>query len=443
MTRHTPLIQVRELSKSFDTGSQGATLVLEGVSLDVRPGEIVALLDKSGSGKSTLLRCVAGLIRPTSGEVRYRGALLDGVNPGTAMVFQSFALLPWLTVRENVELGLEAKGVPATERRVTAERAIDLIGLDGFEDAYPKELSGGMRQRVGFARALVVDPDVLLMDEPFSGLDVLTAENLRGELLELWADDEFPVEAIVIVTHNIEEAVLLADRVLILGSRPARIAFELPIDLARPRDRNGVEFQALVGDIYGVLTDRTPEPAATPSHASSPETPGSSPLPHASVDALSGFAEILAGTGPVGLGETATDLGLDLRDVLASVDALVLLGFADLSDDGGHVHLTGDGRAFAAADIQLSKGLFARAALERAPLVRLIANAVDKAQGHTLRREFFTDVLRRAFTEVEADSQLDLATDWGGYAEQYSYDADRDEFVADPDRADVLALGEA
>jgi len=443
-----PLIEVVGVSKTFGASartfgvSPGAPPVLDDVSLDVRAGEVVALLGKSGSGKSTLLRCIAGLIAPSAGEVRYRGRRLAGTNPGTAMVFQTFALLPWLTVRQNVELGLEAKGVPAAQRRVQAERAIDLIGLDGFEDAYPKELSGGMRQRVGFARALVVHPDVLLMDEPFSALDVLTAENLRGELLELWASDEFPIRAIVIVTHNIEEAVLLADRVLILGSNPGRIVAELPVGLARPRDRNGAGFQALVEQVYAVMTGRTPAPIGAPGDPATPSspplvTPGTAPLPSANVDALSGFAEMLAGTGPVALGEIAADLGLELRDLLPLIDALVMLGFADVAD--GHVGLSDVGTEFALADIQVSKQIFARAAIERAPLVRLIVNALDRAPHAVLKRGFFANVLRRSFSETETDHQLDIAIDWGRYAEQYAYDADHDEFVADPDRAGLLA----
>jgi NitT/TauT family transport system ATP-binding protein len=436
--RGAVLIEVEDVTKTFGT-SDGALPVLEGISLQVRSGEVVALLGKSGSGKSTLLRCIAGLIRPSSGRVRFRGVPLAGTNAGTAMVFQSFALLPWLTVRQNVELGLEAKGIGPPERRERAERAIDLIGLDGFEAAYPKELSGGMRQRVGFARALVVDPAVLLMDEPFSALDVLTAENLRGELMELWASDEFPIEAILLVTHNIDEAVLLADRVLILGSNPGRIELELAVDLARPRDRHGPEFQRVVDRIYDVMTGRPDRTAAPPAHvvpAPAP-TPGSHPLPHASVDALSGLAEILAGEGPVSLGETATDLGLEVDDLLPLVDALVLLGFAEV--DEGRLRLTPAGVTFAGADIQASKQIFALAALERAPLVRVVAHALERAAGGTLRAGFFRDVLRRSFSEAETARQLDVAVDWGRYAEQYAFDVDHDELVADPDRIPTTA----
>jgi NitT/TauT family transport system ATP-binding protein len=225
------IIEASHVTKTFVSPDGSPLPVLDDISLDLREGEIVALLGRSGSGKSTLLRCLAGLIAPTSGDVRYRGEMLNGANPGVAMVFQSFALLPWLTVRQNVELGLEALG---TERKERAERAIDAIGLDGFESAYPKELSGGMRQRVGFARALVVEPDALLMDEPFSALDVLTAQNLRAELLRLWQQRDFPTKAMLIVTHNIEEAVILADRIFVLGANPGRIRTEISCGFRSP-----------------------------------------------------------------------------------------------------------------------------------------------------------------------------------------------------------------
>ena len=250
------IITAESVTKAFTTPDGGALPVLDGVSFTLAEGEIVALLGKSGSGKSTLLRCVAGLIAPSSGSVAYRGTPLTGANPGVSMVFQTFALLPWLTVQQNVELGLEARGVPEAERAERALKAIDTIGLDGFESAYPKELSGGMRQRVGFARAIVTEPDALLMDEPFSALDVLTAENLRGELVKLWEGRGAPVKSILIVTHNIEEAVLLADRVLVLSSNPGRIRAELSVELPRPRDRHAPRFEALVDTIYGILTGR-------------------------------------------------------------------------------------------------------------------------------------------------------------------------------------------
>src|SRR5271170_7706455 len=250
------IFEVNHVSKSFTTPAGQPLPVLDDVSLRLHEGEIVALLGKSGSGKSTLLRCIAGLIAPTTGTVSYRGTPINGANPGVSMVFQSFALLPWLTVQANTELGLQARAVPLAERQKRALDMIDLIGLDGFEQAYPKELSGGMRQRVGFARALVVQPDALLMDEPFSALDVLTAENLRTELLNLWGGKDFPTKAILIVTHNIEEAVQMADRIFVLASNPGRLRAEIADDLPRPRDRRTPDFEALVDRIYGIMTGR-------------------------------------------------------------------------------------------------------------------------------------------------------------------------------------------
>jgi len=419
------LLDQRDLTKAFPT-PEGTRTVLDGLDLQVRAGEVVALLGRSGSGKSTILRTLAGLLTPTSGTVRFRGEPLTGPNPATAMVFQSFALLPWLTVQENVELGLEAKGVGRAERARRAAEAIDLVGLDGFESAYPKELSGGMRQRVGFARALVVEPEVLLMDEPFSALDVLTAENLRGELAELWQRPDLPISSIVLVTHNIEEAVSLADRVLVLATDPGRVARDLAVDLPRPRDRADPAFEAIVEEVYRTMTGRQRRPART-----SP-TVATVPLPDASVDGLSGLAEVLAGVGTATIGRLTDLLVLELDDLLPITDALDLLGFVTVED--GVVSLTEAGRAFATSDIQTSKRRFAEAALDRAPLVRAIATVVDHTPGGTIGGGFFREVLLRSFKDDEAELQLEIAADWGGYAEQFSYDSDHDEFVADPDR---------
>src|SRR4051794_19340531 len=257
------LVQVSGCRQAYHKDSNADLVVLDNVDLTLREGEIVALLGRSGSGKSTLLRIVAGLLKPTSGEVTWRGKAVDGPTEGVAMVFQSFALFPWLTVQENVELGLEARGVPRAERERRAEVAIDMIGLGGFENAYPKELSGGMRQRVGLARALVVHPDLLLMDEPFSALDVLTAETLRTDLIDLWVDGRLPVKSVLMVTHNIEEAVLMCDRILVFSSNPGRVAHELRVPFPHPRNRLDAAFRQLVDDIYGIMTRRKPvEPRA-------------------------------------------------------------------------------------------------------------------------------------------------------------------------------------
>ncbi|WP_433190474.1 ABC transporter ATP-binding protein [Actinoallomurus sp. CA-150999] len=434
------LLSVRGLTKSY-AGADGELPVLAGIDLTIREGEIVALLGKSGSGKSTLLRCLAGLIPPSSGTVSFRGAPLKGANPGTTMVFQTFALLPWLTVQQNVEVGLEAQGIGAAQRRGWALKAIDLIGLDGFESAYPKELSGGMRQRVGFARALVVEPDVLLMDEPFSALDVLTAENLRGELLELWESGEFPTKAIVLVTHNIEEAVLMADRVIVLGSRPygtIRASYDVTLD--RPRDRDARQFTTLINEIYRTMTGRGEQAAPLPPHGVETTRPrptlADSPLPAASVDGLAGLAEILQRhDGHLDIAALADELGLEVDDLLSLVDALELLGFATL--DGGHLALSDEGLAFSAADVQESKKIFAAAALE-VPLVRLITTSLEKSVDGGLRYGFFRDLLAHHYTSEQVTTQLEVATDWGRYAELYSYDANHEEYMLDPSRATSL-----
>lgn len=422
----SPLIVCTNVTKTFQTVDTKLP-VLADVNFEVRDGEVVALLGKSGSGKSTLLRCIAGLISPTSGTVTFRGKPVAGPNPGTAMVFQSFALLPWLTVQQNVEIGLEARGVPAADRAKAALKAIDRIGLDGFESAYPKELSGGMRQRVGFARALVVEPDVLLMDEPFSALDVLTAENLRGELLELWQGHDFPIRSILIVTHNIEEAILLADRVIILSANPGRIRQELAIGLARPRDRRANEFEALVDQVYGIMTGREELPGPVPVEEEQALhgrklTPAQVPMPHASVDGLSGLAEILHQMGgELDVADLADELRLEVDDLLPLLDALVLLGFAAIEE--GRCRLTVEGVGFAGADIQESKQVFARAAIERVPLVRVIRAGLERCADGCLPAGFFRDILRRSFGEEETADQIRTAIDWGRYAELYEYEA--------------------
>jgi NitT/TauT family transport system ATP-binding protein len=429
MTIHdNVLVQVDHVSKSF-TGAAGDTLlVLDDITLDLRAGEIVALLGRSGSGKSTLLRTIAGLIGPSRGVVRYRGVELNGANPGTAMVFQTFALMPWLTVQDNVELGLAARGVVPTERRAHALAAIDLIGLDGFESAYPKELSGGMRQRVGFARALVLEPDLLLMDEPFSALDVLTAENLRTELMALWTGGEFPTQAICLVTHNIEEAVLLADRVIVLGANPGHIRAELTVDLDRPRDRRNRTFEALVDKLYETLTGAEPgvtEPEPTQA------TPIARPLPNASVGGLAGLVEIVyARGGRADLPDIATELTFEIDDLLPIVDAAAMLDLLRVT--GGDLESTSTGKEFTTADIQTSKQIFAQQVRTRAPLVRTICTALGSSADGNLRADFFLDLLKRGFGPDEAQQQLDTAIDWGRYAELFDYDTDTDQITADP-----------
>lgn len=428
------IIEVVDVHRSFLSGDGSHLPVLEGVSLRLNDGEIVAILGRSGSGKSTLLRTIAGLLPPTSGEVRYRGEALTGTNPGVAMVFQSFALLPWLSVQENVALGLEARGVPVAERAAATARLIDLIGLDGFAEAYPKELSGGMQQRVGFARALVLEPDALLMDEPFSALDVLTAENLRNELIALWSRPDRPTRAMCLVTHNIDEAVQLADRILVLGTQPGRIIAEIPNHIPRPRDRRGPTFAALVDELYGILTrDRGEDAAETPL------VPGplTHPLPRATVGGLAGLIEIvLAHNGQTDLPDLADELSFEIDDLLPLVDAGVMLGL--LHVESAQAYLTEEGFAWALADVGARKEMFARYAVQRAPLVHTIVRALEHSADGALRDDFFRDLLRGAFSADDAEQQLVTARDWGRYGELFDHDAERGELILSEVAAGVL-----
>ncbi|MCP9773769.1 nitrate/sulfonate/bicarbonate ABC transporter ATP-binding protein [Synechococcus sp. Tobar12-5m-g] len=425
------LISVNNVSKHFPLpDGKGEFTVLDGVSLTVQPGEVVALLGRSGSGKSTLLRIMSGLIRPSQGAVESNGEPLRGANPNLAMVFQSFALLPWLTVQDNVELGLAARHVERSERRERALNAIDIVGLDGFESAYPKELSGGMKQRVGFARAFVLEPEVLFMDEPFSALDVLTAENLRGEIDDLWNAGMFPSKSILIVTHNIEEAVYLADRVVILGSKPGRIRGELPINLPRPHDRSHPRFKVLVDYIYGAMTNPDIEVSGVidgggpePSAARSKVSPFARPLPHVRVGGISGLLELIVEKGeeiddiPV----LAERLQLSVDDLLPLLDAAAMLGFAQVAN--GDVRLTPIGRDFATTTILRSKDLFRQQAMEHIPVLNSIVHTLREKTNGAMRSDFFMGIWDDYFPLEEAERQLATAVDWGRYGELFEYDA--------------------
>lgn len=427
MTQGDVIIRLDHVRKSFTKPDGDTLVVLDDINLDVHAGEIVALLGRSGCGKSTLLRIIAGLIAPTTGTARYHGAELEGPNAGAAMVFQNFALMPWLTVQKNVELGLAARRVAPAERHRRALDAIDLIGLDGFESAYPKELSGGMRQRVGFARALVLQPDLLLMDEPFSALDVLTGENLRNELMTLWTGQDFPTQAICLVTHNIEEAITLADRVVVLGTHPGRILAELPIELDRPRDRRSASFEALVDELYGLLTGTG---SVAPLIESDTATPTSHPLPYASVGGLAGLVEIIYGKGGrSNIADIAGDLGIEAKDLLPLLDAAALLDFVNVQ--GANLELTGVGKDFTAGDIQESKRIFAQQ-VQRAPLVRTVCNALRDCPDRSMDAGFFLDILGQGFSPQDAQRQLDTAIGWGRYAELFDFNANTLKITLDP-----------
>jgi len=420
-----PIIRAQAVEKFYLKPDGNRIEVIAPVDLDVEPGKIITLLGPSGSGKSTLLRMLTGLSRPSSGEVLWHGQPITSQNPGVAIVFQSFALFPWLTVLDNVEAPLEARGIGALERHKRALRILDTVGLDGFESAYPKELSGGMKQRVGFARALVVEPEVLFMDEPFSALDVLTAESLRNELLELWLNKKMPTKAIFIVTHNIEEAVLLADRVIVLGRNPARIRADFHVELSRPRDRKSARFVELVDYIYKIMTQ--PDLAlAAPGAAASVQKPARQKyqmIPHARVGGIAGLLELLQDRGgKEDLYRLAENLVMDAEDLLPIIEASVLLGFATLKE--GDVEITPDGTRFAEADILSRKTLFRQAALKHIVILQQIDSILHAKTDHSISEEFFYDILDEHFSQDEVERQFETAMNWGRYAE--IFDSDRE-----------------
>jgi NitT/TauT family transport system ATP-binding protein len=418
------ILEVKNVSKSFKKAEHQDLLVLDNINFTMYQGEIVALLGRSGSGKSTLLRIIAGLIEPTRGEVNYRSRPVVGPMHGIAMVFQNFALMPWLTVLQNVELGLEALGIPRNDRRERALKAIDIIGLDGFESAFPKELSGGMRQRVGFARALVVNPDILLMDEPFSALDVLTADNLKSDLLDLWQEKQTQTNGILFVTHNIEEAALLADRIIVFGSDPGFIRAELKVELSHPRNEQAANFRAIVDKIYMLMTTRPQDEKSLIKRAITYKKIGLGfRLPDVDVAEFSGLLETLQAPehqGRMDLPEVADYLNLNIDDLFPITEVLEILGFATVSQ--GDIELTHAGHLFANADILERKKIFANHLLRYVPLAERIRRVLDERPGHRANKERFLNELEDYLSEQEAERVLKIVIDWGRYAEIFAYD---------------------
>lgn len=419
-----PIIEARGVAKSFAQRDSQAIEVIAATDMAIYPGQIVALLGPSGSGKSTLLRILAGLEKPSMGQVLWHRQPLDRQKPNVAIVFQSFALFPWLTVLENVESPLQARGIGAIPRRKRALKILDTVGLDGFETAYPKELSGGMKQRVGFARALVVEPEVLFMDEPFSALDVLTAENLRSQLLELWLGKQMPTRAIFFVTHNIEEAVFLADRVIVIGRNPARIRADFEVKLVHPRDHNSELFISLVDHTYKALT--RPEMEVLPPVEPQPRVAAERKypmLPHARPDAIAGLLEMLSDRGGQDdLYRLAGEFGMEADDLLPLVEAAALLHLVRIHE--GDVEITSEGQRFATADILTQKELFRAAALENVALLKQMDQALRAKSDHTMPDAFFLGILDDHFTDEEAQRQLETAIHWGRFAEIFDYNSD-------------------
>ncbi|HTW25113.1 MAG TPA: AAA-associated domain-containing protein [Candidatus Baltobacteraceae bacterium] len=419
-----PIIEARQVEKLFQQPEGHKIQVIAPLDLSIEADTITALLGPSGSGKSTLLRMLSGLAAPSAGEVFWHGKPLGECVPNVAIVFQSFALFPWLSVLENVEGPLLARGMDHADRHRRALQALATVGLKGFESAYPKELSGGMKQRVGFARALAVEPEILFMDEPFSALDVLTAENLRGELLDLWLAKKMPTRGIFIVTHNIEEAVLLADRILVLGHSPARLRADFRVPLEHPRDRKSAAFLLYVDYIYKVMTQPELE-LAPPTAAQAGAKPAPQALPHARPGGISGLLELLIDRGgSEDLYHVADDLHLEIDDMLPILDAASLLGFAKARE--GDVEITPEGRAFAVADIPTQKTLFREAALAHVPLLQQMRAALAKKSDRAMPLDFFHDLLDEHFSETSTRQQLETALNWGRYGEIFTYDPESD-----------------
>src|SRR3984893_12304534 len=419
MTTAAPLLEVHSIRQAFPKPDGSQLLVLDDLNIELAEGQIVGLLGRSGSGKSTLLRLIAGLARPTGGTITYLGQPVVAPAPGIAMVFQSFALFPWMTVLENVQLGLEALGLPQAEIRRRALAAIDLIGLDGYESAYPRELSGGMRQRVGFARALVVHPNILLMDEPFSALDVLTAETLRTDFLELWGEGKLPIKGVLLVTHNIEEAVLMCDRILLFSTNPGRIIREIGVDLPQPRNRLDPQFRELVEKIYVAMTARTPNAQA------GRQTTINTVLPRVSANLFSGLIETLAAepyNGKADLPVLADELHMEGDELFPVAEAMQMFHFAEV--EGGDIKLTDTGKQFAELGMDDRKKLFQKQLLAYIPLATHIRRVLQERANHVAPKSRFLDELEDHMSTEDAEHTLRAVTAWGRYAEAFAYDDD-------------------
>ena len=423
------ILKTKGITKTFPmTGGKEIT-VLENIDMEVKEGEFVSILGASGAGKSTFLRILAGLAEPSKGEIYFHGIPLKKANPRIAMVFQSFALFPWLSVLENVELGLKSLGLPAGTAREKSIKMLDIVGLDGFEDAYPRELSGGMRQRVGIARAFAVEPELLFMDEPLSALDVLTADHLRSDLIDLWTEKKMPIKSIILVTHNIEEAVYMSDRAIILSHNPARIKVDLKIELPYPRDRSSKEFIHIVNRIYALLTKPSEEKPFLLEQGKYQF------LPHTKIGAVAGLLELVHDRGGrVDIPELSSDLSMEVDDIFPLIESAVFLGFGETKD--GDFTITEKGKTFSVADVLEKKDIFRDTALNNIQLIKQIMQVLSSISKRRIPEAFFLDILENHFTTEEARKQLEIAIEWGRYAELFAYDYDAGDLYIETTQAE-------
>ncbi len=417
------LLKLRHVQQIYTSGQRRFTAVQD-VNLTIFEGEFVALLGPSGCGKSTLLRIITGLQRPSEGTVLYRDQPLHGVNPHATIVFQTFALFPWLSVFENVNLALKARDIPASIRMPRTLDLIDRVGLDGFESAYPRELSGGMRQKVGFARAMAVEPELLCLDEPFSALDVLSAESLRGELMELWTSGSIPTKAILMVSHNIEEAVFMADRIVVMDKEPGRIIAEVRVELPHPRQRKSEEFQKVVDEVYAMLAGQT-ESEAVELGSAPGEQGHTRALPKIAISDLAGLLEYLTDlpANRQDIYRLPEELKVDPNHIFSLTEAAEILGFVTV--EKGDILLTPLGETFAEASIQARKEIFATR-IRRLPLFRWLTNLLSRSEHRALDWDVIHTALELEFPTEEAEKQLDTLINWGRYAELISYNDDKE-----------------
>ncbi len=424
MPDQVPVACGRNLFKSFRDETGADRWVLEDVSIAVHENEVVCILGESGCGKSTLLRILVGLVPPTRGDVLCHGEPLAGIHPGAALVFQNFALYPWLTVEENVAMGLDGLGLAPEDVRERTKRSIDLVGLESYERAYPKELSGGMKQRVGIARALVSGPELLCMDEPFSALDVLTAESLRSEVYRLWAGKEAGLKSVLMITHTIEEAVYLGDRIILMDKNPGRVRTVLKNDLPHPREYRSPAFQRLMERIHdtivGIHLPDVPRPAWTKP----------TPLPRARTGEITGLIEILHDHGDrMDLFELDSITQYDFGHTIAVTKAAELLGLVETPGD--EVRVTETGKRFLAADVNDRK-LIVRERCERLATFRLLLDLLERRPDRRLPAFVVRESLAIALPSERPQQLFDTIVNWGRYAELFAYDSALDEVSLAP-----------